>query len=79
MAPPFVLDYLAAHEIAQLQHMNHSPGREFEGGQKALRPRAPAARTAPMVTRRGGFEGLPKPVGQGRFTSKHGGHPGNFR
>jgi hypothetical protein len=25
MAPPFVLDYLAAHEIAHFVHMNHSP------------------------------------------------------
>lgn len=25
MAPPFVLDYLAAHEVAHLQEMNHSP------------------------------------------------------
>ena len=24
MAPPFVLDYLAAHEVAHLQHGNHS-------------------------------------------------------
>ncbi|HMK90120.1 MAG TPA: SprT family zinc-dependent metalloprotease [Methylocystis sp.] len=25
MAPPFVLDYLAAHEVAHLVHLNHSP------------------------------------------------------
>ncbi len=25
MAPPFVLDYLAAHEVAHLGHMNHGP------------------------------------------------------
>ena len=24
-APPFVLDYLAAHEVAHIVHMNHSP------------------------------------------------------
>ena len=24
MAPPFVLDYLAAHEVAHLKEMNHS-------------------------------------------------------
>jgi predicted metal-dependent hydrolase len=25
LAPPFVLDYLAAHEVAHMSHMNHSP------------------------------------------------------
>lgn len=25
MAPPFVLEYLAAHEVAHLKHMNHGP------------------------------------------------------
>ena len=25
LAPPFVLDYLAAHEVAHMVHMNHSP------------------------------------------------------
>ena len=25
MAPPVVLDYLAAHEVAHLHEMNHSP------------------------------------------------------
>jgi len=25
MAPPFVLDYLAAHEVAHLSHLDHSP------------------------------------------------------
>jgi predicted metal-dependent hydrolase len=25
LSPPFVLDYLAAHEVAHIRHMNHSP------------------------------------------------------
>jgi predicted metal-dependent hydrolase len=25
LAPPFVLDYLAAHEVTHIVHMNHSP------------------------------------------------------
>ena len=25
LAPPYVLDYLAAHEVAHMAHMNHSP------------------------------------------------------
>ena len=25
LAPPYVLDYLAAHEVAHLVHLNHSP------------------------------------------------------
>ena len=25
MAPPYVLDYIAAHEVAHLREMNHGP------------------------------------------------------
>jgi len=37
MAPPFVLNYLAAHEVAHLVHMNHSD--EFWAVAKKLAPR----------------------------------------
>ena len=37
MAPPFVLDYLAAHEVAHLVHMNHSD--DFWAITKKLAPR----------------------------------------
>ena len=37
MAPPFVLDYLAAHEVAHLVHMNHSDA--FWNLTKKLAPR----------------------------------------
>jgi predicted metal-dependent hydrolase len=36
MAPPSVLDYLAAHEVAHLVHMNHS--EEFWTVAKKLAP-----------------------------------------
>jgi len=37
LAPPFVLDYLAAHEVAHLKEMNHSP--QFWRVAHALCPR----------------------------------------
>ncbi len=43
MAPPFVLDYLAAHEVAHLAEMNHS--RRFWQLCKSLCPLTDAART----------------------------------
>lgn len=36
LAPPFVLDYLAAHEVAHLVHLNHSP--KFWAVAKRLTP-----------------------------------------
>lgn len=41
MAPPFVLDYLAAHEVAHLVHMNHSD--LFWSVTKRLAPRTEQA------------------------------------
>ncbi len=43
MAPPFVLDYLAAHEVAHLQEMNHSP--RFWHLVESICPETRAART----------------------------------
>jgi hypothetical protein len=42
MAPPFVLDYLAAHEVAHLHEMNHSP--RFWHLVESLCPRTSQAR-----------------------------------
>ena len=42
MAPPFVLDYLAAHEVAHLSELNHS--RRFWRLCESLCPETPSAR-----------------------------------
>ncbi|CAD7049331.1 M48 family peptidase [Pseudorhizobium endolithicum] len=42
MAPPFVIDYLAAHEVAHLDQMNHGP--EFWGLCRRLCPRTDEAK-----------------------------------
>jgi len=42
MAPPYVLDYLAAHEVAHLREMNHS--RRFWRLCEALCPQTRQAR-----------------------------------
>jgi predicted metal-dependent hydrolase len=42
LAPPFVLDYLAAHEVAHLGHMNHGP--RFWGLVERTMPRYEEAR-----------------------------------
>ena len=49
MAPAFVLDYLAAHEVAHLKEMNHSP--RFWSLLKRLCPRTDEAET--WLTRNG--------------------------
>ena len=43
LAPPFVLDYLAAHEVAHLGHMNHGP--RFWGLVERTMPRHDEARS----------------------------------
>ena len=43
LAPPFVLDYLAAHEVAHLGHMNHGP--RFWSLVERTMPRHEEART----------------------------------
>jgi predicted metal-dependent hydrolase len=43
MAPPEVLDYVAAHEVAHLQHMDHSP--RFWAAVERLYPTHKACRT----------------------------------
>jgi predicted metal-dependent hydrolase len=43
LAPPFVLDYVAAHEVAHLKEMNH--GRRFWSLVHRLCPQADAARS----------------------------------
>ena len=50
MAPPFVLDYLAAHEVAHLQEMNHGP--RFWHLVESICPQTGAART--WLNREGG-------------------------
>jgi predicted metal-dependent hydrolase len=42
MAPDFVIDYLAAHEVAHLKEMNHGP--DFWATCKALCPRTTEAK-----------------------------------
>lgn len=42
MAPPFVLDYVVAHEVAHLKEMNHSP--RFWAVCRSLAPETEAAR-----------------------------------
>jgi predicted metal-dependent hydrolase len=50
MAPAFVQDYVAAHEVAHLRHMNHGP--QFWALVDELTPHTEAA--IPWLRREGG-------------------------
>jgi hypothetical protein len=54
LAPPFVLDYVVAHEVAHLKHMNHGPRfwslvRELVGDVEA--PQAWLSKNGPLLHR----------------------------
>lgn len=61
MAPPFVLDYLAAHEVAHLREMNHGP--RFWSLCRRLCPETDAAERWLKVEGRGLHRYGRKPVG----------------
>ena len=76
LAPPFVLDYLAAHEVAHLVELNHSP--RFWRLVRRLYPDADRAKVAPRAARRRPAS-LPRPRGRrgrGFKVSATGGPPG---
>ena len=61
MAPPFVLDYLAAHEVAHLREMNHGP--RFWSLCRGLCPETDAAERWLKAEGRGLHRYGRKPVG----------------